>query len=286
MKRLLLVLAFLLFVPFANAQTILKPGFTAFSIDSIALTGAGIELQSIFNPIGTSYLNVYWNAYYIGGSNESIGATCYLNCISESQDCSSAKQCNYTGSQGPAVCAILDPNYDFIKPNNVTCKFFNPKYPTIEYKPYPNRTFYPIKFEVSYPSITTTVGQEAKLQINVRNIGLFTDNYTVNVTNYPSNLVAIDSKTLDSTVGPLTGYSYGSNPQTDSTYINLVVLASIEAEENICIIVNSTSKPSVNSFSGCIPVRSSYASLSDFSFLGIIWIIILSSVLILFNKSF
>jgi hypothetical protein len=283
MKKLLLLL-FLLLIPLANAQATLKPGSTTFSVASITLTGAGIELQAGFNTTQTSYLNVYWNSYYIGSSNTTIGATCYLNCIPETQDCSSAQQCNYTGYPGPAICTIVNPTYKFTEINNITCKFYNPKYPAVEYKPYPYRTFYPINFEVYYPSVTTTVGKETKLQISVRNIGLFTDKYNVSASTNKPNIIAIDSSTLKTAIGPLTGNSYGSTPQTDSAYVKLVVLASQDAE--ICFTVNSTTDPSVNPFSKCIPIKSSYASLSDFNFLGIIWIMLISSALILINKTF
>jgi hypothetical protein len=286
MKKLLLILSFLFLIPFANAQITLKPGTNYFAVKGIILTGAGIQLQGVFNTTGTNYLNAYWNAYYLGDFNDTMAATCYLNCISETEDCSSAQQCNYTGYPGLGICTLLNPTYKFTEINNVTCKFFNPEQPEIEYKPYPYKTFYPINFEVFYPSITTTVGQSSKLQINVRNIGLFTDNYTVNIVSYPSNIIWINPSSLTTRIGPLTGDSYGSTPQTDYTYVDLRVLATIQTQENICFIVNSTSNSSVNSYYNCIPVRGSMASLSDFSILGIVWIMLISSALILFNKSF
>jgi len=266
----------------ATPATVLKPGYTTFSVDSIGLTGRGIELQAAFTQTGSSYLNVYWNSYFIGGSNASIGATCYLNCMAE-QDCSSAQQCSQTGL-GPAVCTILNPVYKFTEINNVSCRFFNSQYPLIVYKPYPYRTFYPIKFDVFYSPLTTTVGERSKLQVNVKNTGLFKDNYTVKVAGFsPAGTLEIDPSPIPP-IGPLTGDSYESTTQTGFTSINLRVV--IAQDANICFTVNSTSKPGVNSFYGCAQVKSSFASLSDFNFLGVVWIMILSSALILINKTF
>jgi len=278
-KLLTIFLTLTLFFSLANAQIILKPGQTAFEVKSISVS----EIQLLGNP---SYLNVYWNASYIGGTGN-IGATCYLNCNPKLTDCSSAQQCNYTGPTGTAVCTILNPLYLYYDDNLVVCKFFDPAFPGIPYEPYPNKTFRPIKFNVWLSPVTATIGREFDLQINVKNIGLFDDSYSVTVTTPTPNILYLNPQTVQTSIGPLKGDSYLNTPETGFSYAKLTVLAD---EPCVCITVNSTARAdilgnynidSTGCQPKCVQIKSKLASLPDFGLLGIVQIILLAGILAL-----
>jgi hypothetical protein len=273
-----IVLSLLILIPLANAQTILEPGTTTFTTASIVLTG-NISLQGT-----TQYLNIFWNASYSTGFVKDVNVTCYLNCDPETQPCSSAQKCNYLGLSGTGACTITTPSYGYYAANNVTCTFYDPQFPDIPYKPYPNRTFKPIDFEVILPShIDATIGREITPQINMRNKGLLVDNYSVHVYTL-SPLLVIDPSTALVTVGPVNGISYPYQGEIGSSYVKMTLLAASSSPIVVFVEVNSTTKSDIF-WTGSVEVLSKLSSLPDFSWSGIVQIIAIAAiVLFLFSK--
>jgi hypothetical protein len=264
-----------------SGETVLKPANTTFTVKKSIQLIAGIQLQGI-----PSYLNVYWNATYVGGTGN-IGTKCYLNC-NPINDCSSAQNCAYSGQTGTSVCTIVNPSYNYYQDNFVACKFFDPSFPDIPYEPYPNKTFRPLSFNVWLSPATTTIGTPFSLQINVKNIGLFDDYYNVSVSTPNPNIISVDPLTANTTIGPLKGDSYLSVPETGFTFSNMRVLF-LTSNSCVCINVNSTTKPdilgiynmnSVGCQPNCVQIKSSMASLPDFDWLGLIQIILLAAAIV------
>lgn len=274
MKLLLLITFFsLILVNSIKAQTVLNPGTVTFTTESIILTG-DIQLH------GTEkYLNIFWNASYSPFSTRDMGVACYLNCDPETQDCSFAQQCNYTGPTGIGGCAIINPSYRFYETNLVVCKFYDPRFPDIPYRPYPRRTFKPISFEVFVPSrADAVVGQEITVQVNIKNVGLLVDNYSVHVYTV-SPLLAIDPLTALVTIGPINGISYPYQGEIGSSYVKMTLLATSANPIVVFVRVNSTTKPDIAWF-GSVEITSRLSSLPDFSWFGIVQIMVIAVVIL------
>lgn len=281
-KLLIVFLALTLFFPLVNAQTVLEPGEKIFTVKSMIISA--LQLQGNYSTTGSYYLNTYWNSSYIVGTGD-IGANCYLNCDPKTTDCSSAQNCSYEGPTGNAVCTIISPSYNFYGDNYVVCKFYDPATPSIPYEPYPNKTFRPVAFSVWLFSVTSTIGKEFSMQINVKNVGLFDDRYNITVSTPTPNILAIQNP--GAFVGPLKGDSYLNVPETGASFTRLTVLTD---EPCVCITVNSTAKADVvgnynmdstSCSANCVKIQSKLASLPDFGFLGILQIILLAGILAL-----
>ncbi|MFH7882285.1 MAG: hypothetical protein QW140_01015, partial [Candidatus Aenigmatarchaeota archaeon] len=172
----------------------LKPGENIFEIIS------PIALRS-FKIVGDrKYLNIFWQAEYLQGWKKEIAIRCYLNCpytditkCGNYQNCSSSILSSYQG-----ICTIPEPQYDFTKQNSLTCELSDPSFPSVRYVPQV-REFWPLYFSSSpLKNISATVGDRILISINVKNLGLLTDNYTVNVTPLNNqNLVSIDKNLID-----------------------------------------------------------------------------------------
>lgn len=200
MRKTFFVL-FFCFISIAFAQTTLEPAETTFTIGTIILeplpsgedftgwVGVPMEYRGIALTGDLNYLKIKWNARYIGEEKD-IGVLCYLNCPNPSppiqESCEGYQNCSYLGPTGKRLCAIEKPEYHFTQINNVTCKFYDPSNPSIEFLPYPNRTFYSIKFDLGAEPATIIVGETFSLQINVKSLGLLISSFTVNLSLMPS----------------------------------------------------------------------------------------------------
>ena len=189
---IILSLFFLFLISQAKAQVELLPGQTQFVIDSIVLEP---EFKSLLLKGDYNYLNIFWKASYLSGEKRDIGIKCYLNCFNPGdnieENCAGFQNCSSVvkaSSQG--TCTIVSPNYFFDKKNMVVCKLYDPKFSSIEYKPYLNKSFWALNFTLlPLENINTNVGNEISIEVRVKNLGLLTDNYTINIS-YPTNLVS------------------------------------------------------------------------------------------------
>jgi hypothetical protein len=268
------------------AQTPLQPGQTHFSTVSIVFQ----DFQLSGN---LDFLRIYWNTSYIGEELYQIGVKCYLNCQPVDEKCVEEHweyNCTYLGPPGPGVCSIQPVEFGYLYPldadNFVVCIFYNPIQPSVEYKlqdgTYPEKVFKPIDFILFLSqNFTVTVGQQFSMPINVKNVGIFTDSYNINVTGIPENLVDIANETANVTIGPLTGKSFGNFPETFSSIAKIFV-KSTESSINIIVTANSTTDNAIyrRQF---LQIRAGVSSLPDFGLLGIIQIILLAAA-ILFLK--
>jgi len=115
-----------------------------------------------------------------------------------------------------------------------------------------------------------TVGQDVALPVTIKNIGLFTDSYQVNVT--PNNLIYMPYTSL--TTETLYGIPLINAQQL---LFNMKVLAITDTPIGILVTANSTS----NSTYGkqvFIQLKSGSASLPEFDVFGVLQIILLASM--------
>lgn len=128
--------------------------------------------------------------------------------------------------------------------------------------------FFAVKFEMQVSDLAVTVGKESQLSITVRNLGLLTDNYIVEV------------KAL------------GTNPQLVEIKNGLVVLEDVKTNEakivNSRVTIKSLTSPitlRVNVTSGEFPsisqsktitIKTGFLSFSEFDFYGVVQIISIS----------
>jgi hypothetical protein len=315
MRILIFILTFLLLVGIAFSQTTLQPGEATFTVGSVVLkplpteedyTGAA---QFLGLAGDLNYLNIRWNAYYYTGEERDIGVWCYLNCPNPvspiNVNCKDYQNCTYLGPSGKHSCSIYLPKYNFKNINNVTCRFYDPSNPSIEYLPYPNRTFYSIKFETSVSPVTITVGDPFTLPINVQNFGLLKSSFTTNISFIPSAFsppVLIEN--------PFSSTEEISYNQIASTFPRITFLATGNA--NFEIYSKSNIEPVPNFNTACnsnadcpafapycvnnrcwakqmVTISAGKKSLPEFDFFGIIFILLIATVLLALNfqnKSF
>jgi len=203
MKNLfLLLLLFILTFPTSLAQVISLPGNTTFVVASIELylvddyTG-GKQFIGLFGD--KSRIDVFWSARYNPDILEPINVTCWLNCKSnvDITQCYGLQNCSYQGKVGPASCTIFDPKYNYSAINNITCRFLNPNYPSIEFKTregnYPQRVFYPIKYSVAVSGGIYTVGKTINLPVTFVSFSFLTGNYTSLAYVQPTSFITIDN---------------------------------------------------------------------------------------------
>jgi len=283
-----LAVAFLFLIIFSNpvsAQTSLNPS-KPFGFSSTSIVFQDLQFSGTLD-----YLRIYWNTSYMGAAPPSIGVKCYLNCNPLAESCDTrndGQNCTYVGPPGPAVCSIQPVvyNYPLDSGNLAVCIFYNPSYPSVQYKKsdgtYPNATIKPIDFQLFISqNFTVTVGHQFSMPINVKNVGVFTDSYSINTTSNTENLVDLDPKTANVTVGPLTGNSFGNYPETFSSVAKILV-KSTESQINIFVNVTSVVNNTVYRDS-LIRIRAGMSSLPDFGLLGLMQIILLAAA-ILFLK--
>jgi len=236
------------------AQSIpLIPGNATFTVSSIILypvddyTGTK-QYIGLFGD--KTRIDILWNANYNPESLDPINVTCWLNCNNsvDVTKCYGFQNCSYQGKTGPASCTIFSPNYNYSTINNITCKFFNPNYPSIEYRTsegtYPQRVFYPIKYSVSVSGGIYQVGRTISLPINFVSYSLLNGNYT--------GLAYIDPSyssftSIDNSYNTTSILKYS---QIDTVYPKITV---IYAGKKMILYINTTANelPSCNSVDDC-----------------------------------
>jgi len=279
---LILFFSLLAFIPTSYAQTTLRSGQTSFSTVSIVFSN--LQFSGDLNS-----LRIYWNTTFITGTIPQIGVKCYLNCNPLSQNCDGLpNNCTYLGPPGLGVCTIQPVQYSYPldSQQNATCIFYNPSQPSVQYKKsdgtYPNTTFYPLKFDLFISqNFTVTVGKEFSMYIIIKNNGVFNDSYIQTVNAFPSNLIAIDPRTQTATIGPLKGNSFGSTPETFTSIAKVVVL-STSSPIDLFVYANSTTSNTVYQMR-TVEIRAGISSLPDFSWVGILQIIVLASAVLFFK---
>jgi hypothetical protein len=269
MKILIAIIILLLAIPsLASAQTILNQNSTIFNVNSTFFK----YLPFMGN---TSYLNILWSVQQAGPSQPTIGINCTYTGLSDA-DCIPKP---FVQTSGYGICVVLNPPYDYGNLNKVSCFVYSLQDPA--FNTTFNTSFNPINFtaNTSLSSFSITVGSQIQLRINVQNIGLFSDNYTVEITS-PASYVYISNPMIS------TGLVSG-NPFNHSAYTStsIAALAAMNPKEQITLwaYINSTVKPLIYQK---IPIvfSTGFASLADFTILGIIQIIILAALILLLRK--
>jgi hypothetical protein len=268
MKILIAIMILLFAIPsLASARTVLQQNSTIFNVNSTLFQ----YLPFIGN---TSYLNVLWSVQQVGPSQPNVGINCtYIG--TTAADCVPKP---FIQGPGYGSCVVVNPSYDYYHANNVSCFVY--AVPDPRFNATFTSLFYPVVFiaNTSLSSLSITVGNQIQLRVNVQNIGLFTDNYTVNITS-PVSYIYI-SNPLTST-GLVQGNPFN---QSAFTQTSLTALAAISTEKTLWAYINSTAYAKIGQV---IPIvfKTGFASLADFTILGIIQIIILAALVLLLRKS-
>lgn len=223
----------------------------------------------------TTYLNVIWLVPQAAPSQPNLGINCTYTGIAAA-DCVPKP---FIQGPGYGGCVVINPQYDFYNLNNVSCLVYLVS--DMKTNTTFNTSFYPVAFiaNTSLSSLSMTVGSQIQLRINVQNIGLFTDNYTVNITS-PASYVYV-SNPLSAT-GVVIGDPFD---QSAFTSTSIAALAAPNQNQQITLfaLINSTTYPKIGQV---IPIvlKTGFASLADFTILGIIQIIILAALILLLKK--
>ena len=312
MKYGFFALVLLVSLPLVFAQIVLPPAETSFTILSIVIepppdddfTGTSqiITLQG-----DLSYLRIGWKARYFDDSERNIGVKCYLNCPDPGSNidlnCAAFQKCEYLGLVGSRSCTVSNPNYQFNLPpgqfNTVACKFYDPLDPTIEYLPYPTRTFRPLDYSLSVSPVTATVNEPFIFPATVIPSGLIASTYTLNVTEISDPNVL----TIDRNIGNTEELSYG---QAGRFFPNMVYLVSksttvqvlgnanldpvtctVDADcsylgDGKCVIPESGSNRCWKRIN--VQLKSGFASLSEFDVFGFLQIMTLASAVLFVIK--
>jgi hypothetical protein len=310
MRILILLLTFLVLVGIAFSQIPLQPGETTFTVGSIVLNPLPPEedytgtAQYLGLTGDLNYLIIKWNAYYYTGEEKDIGVWCYLNCPNPvppiDVNCAGYQNCTKIVPPGKYSCSIDSPKYNFKTINNVTCRFYDPSNPSLEYLFYPNRTFYSIKFQTSVSPVTITVGEPFTLPINVQNFGLLKSSFTTNISFVPSAFSP--PVVIENSVSSTEEISYS---QIASTFPRVTFLASGNA--NFEIYSKSNIEPVPNFNTACnnnadcpnfapycinnrcwakqmLTISAGKKSLPEFDFLGIIFILAIATILFILKQ--
>jgi hypothetical protein len=286
--ELIAILSLLLFLKPVSAQVPLQPGEVPFSISPIYLPTGEINLTG-----NLSYLNIYWEAYYWDGSQRDIGAICFLDCDKGYQACSSAQNCSTLTPPGKGVCSILNPKYDpLTAQHNVSCTFYDPANRELTIGVgYLNYTFTPINFSVNISSFTSIVGEEFNFPVNIKNQGLFSDRYIVNVSTSTPETIYIVPETRYFLTSELHGDSFDphawqqTGPEVKSFNTKMTVL---DASANSIICVNVTSEQmKAKGFTlsrppqpYCVEIESKFKVMPELSWPALLFLMLIASAFI------
>jgi|YelNatPaOPRAMG01_1025707.scaffolds.fasta_scaffold32282_2 hypothetical protein len=260
-------------------ETPLNPGEANFTTPPIYIPDGKIHLVG-----NSSYLTVYWEAYYADGSERGIGGVCFLNCDERQQDCSSAQNCSVIYPPGRiGGCSILYPNYlDLNSINNVSCRIYDPLYPDLT-KGYLNASFVPIEFSVWFSDYSSLVGEEFNFPVNIKNSGLFSDTYQIQAWSNKPEKVYINPETQSFSIS-LHGDAFDphawnqTGAETKQAYIKVALLDASESQTYLCVNVTS-------SFgfleSNCATLKADFKSMPELGLIQVLFIMLTSTIFIL-----
>jgi len=253
MKKLLILIAFLLFFQIAESQVTLLPSTINFTVITIELYPVddytnGKQYIGLFG--NKERIDILWNARYNPEILDPINVTCWLNCRNNTDitQCYGLQNCSFQGKTGAAACTIFNPKYNYSSINGIICIFSNPNYPQLEYRlvdgTYPRRVFYPVRYSVSAVGGTYLVGKEIPLPITFVSYSFLKGNYSALLHLSQQSYIVIDN--THNTTNVL-GYS-----QSDTVYPRVTV---IYAGGKTTLYINTTANelPSCNSNVDCPP---------------------------------
>lgn len=129
--------------------------------------------------------------------------------------------------------------------------------------------FYSIKFDAWVGEISTsTVGETIELPIYVKNLGALQDSYAVSVKSSSSSIYIQDQSVSINSV---------KTNEIKNVFSRMTITVG-GSNVNIAVNVSSTTRPNY-SWTKTITIKSGLASLPDFDYLGIVQIMIISTVL-------
>jgi len=231
------------------------------------------------------YFNIWWKGKYQDGScfpDRELAVECFLN---DRYDRPALPFPFKITPDKEGTCAVAGARdiYNFTKDltvsyaasvlNTISCKFYDPAHPWIF--SWTNRTFRPIAFESTVPpTVSITTGKPFSLVMHVKNLGLLTDNYTVELIPNTPSVVSIEDS-----------FSVISGVKTNSigdAYTKITMLAAVSTT----ITINVTSLTSCQYSSACISkiitltIQGGVNSLPDFDAFAIIQIVAVAAIIL------
>lgn len=256
------------------AQTTLSQATLGFNVFPFIFTFTNLVGRGTTSAFAASWLvqqseagqNTGVNCTFIGSSN----ADCLLKPTIQ--------------GAGAGGCSVQYPPYNlapiptspnFAALNNVSCLVYY--VPNMLVNSTYSISFSPLAFNATAALGSLTVGRSVPLRVNIQNNGLMTDQYTVNFT---STSLYIQFSNPNTQTDNLQG-----NPTNESGYVqtDVTALASMGTGTQINIQVNSTVNPAIGQQIS-IQLTAGLASLPDFTFLGIMQILILAALILLAKK--
>jgi len=224
-----------------------------------------------------NYFNNFWTLNY-PYLKRSASVKCALNCDPSKISCPANSQCipyPYKQDPGKGTCAVPNPIYNFSVPNSVGCLVYDTNLPQRVYSSY-NYAFNSVNFDVSVPpTVAITVGQSFSLPINLKNIGLLADDYTVELKTSTPNTVLIEGNT--SIIPGLKTNSTG-----DINFrITLLASGSASVTINVTSLVSCRYSPQgCLSKSVVLTLQGGVNNLPDFDSIGVLQIVAISAILV------
>jgi len=205
----------------------------------------------------TNYFNIFWNVTY----SSQINVSCIFDCDPRVQSCNAAQKCSpypITQSPGRGGCTVLNPSYNFTGKNKLFCNItdvINPNvstsYPETPEYTNSSMSFWAVNFAVDVKNaIAGNAGDTINLPVNVQNLGVLADNYTVNATPISfAESISLDSKLL--TTNLIKTNEFGS------VYLQVTLLSKSTNNPQIGIwIYSNADKYSCSSAADCNMIQS------------------------------
>jgi len=229
-----------------------------------------------------SVLSVKWEAFYPDEPFRTMEVKCGLNCdpsgiVAHACTANNEKCLPYPVSHGTeeikkGSCAVSSPAYSF-STDKVICRFYDPTNPSLE--TFINHDFIAIDFDIrATDKITTTVGHQFDLKIDVANKGKLTDSYKIEV---------LGPATVDIAPTTITTTIVGTN-KIVSTFSSVTPL--VGQSETLTVKVTSLTSGKVVTKN--IEISPGLFALPEFGLIGFLQIVAIAAVVyfLLANKMF
>ena len=232
------------------------------------------NLTSIYLRGNKDYLYIYWNASAMSQPPSTIGLDCFLNCDPTKSSCG-LPSCSQVVSPSSGLCQINKPNYLYDSTNQVACRMYNQ---TSNYTfGYARSSFKPYDSSLGVSSFAVTVGQDFFLPVTIRNTGLFSDSFTVNIS---QNNLLYNPNPVQTTNSSPAGPILLGMPENENTQLlfNMKVLALTGSPIGLLVIANSTTN-TTHGNALFVQLQSGSASLPDFDIFGVFQLILISTLI-------
>jgi len=258
---------------------IMDPSFT---VDPGAVSPQAPQVSFFAYTGDLNSFDVEWEAFYTNQPTREMEVKCGLNCDPDLDNCpaDAGKRClPYPFEHGPeelkkGKCKVPSPAYNFAQ-ENLKCVFYDPEDEKL--KSAVTQSFKSIDFDLMAPSsISATVGDTTHLKVDVGNLGVVTDSYSITLT-------ADDPQAVD--ISPSSATT-GSIPLDKVVNVFFSVTPIIDVPNKITVVVASQASPAITK-TLAIDVSPGLFALPEFGLIGFVQIIFVAAIVyfLLFNRT-